>query len=159
MPYAVYMLASDRDGTLYIGVTNDLARRVHEHRTKQNSGFTAAYGVTRLVWYETYDRILDAIAHEKALKKWRRDWKLSLIEELNPDWSDLYPALSLRRDFPRFIRECRGYGYRVRLRCPGMTEAEERSPTPPDSRTTRDRRSRRPDPRRSSPGAASARGR
>lgn len=95
MSYAVYMLASRRDGTLYIGVTNDLARRVYEHRTKQNAGFTAAYRVHRLVWYEAYDRILDAIAREKALKKWRRDWKIQLIEDFNPDWSDLYPTLSL----------------------------------------------------------------
>ena len=94
MPCAVYMLASRRHGTLYLGVTNDLARRVHEHRTKMNKGFTATYSVDRLVWYEFYDRIVDAIDREKALKKWRRDWKIRLIEDLNPEWSDLYPTLA-----------------------------------------------------------------
>ena len=94
MPHAVYLLASQRHGTLYIGVTNNLARRVHEHRTKRTPGFTAAYGVTRLVWYEMYERIVEAIAREKMLKTWQRDWKIRLIEEANPDWSDLYPTLS-----------------------------------------------------------------
>lgn len=94
MPYAVYRLASRRHGTLYIGVTNDLARRVYEHKTKQNPGFAATYGVDRLVWYETYERIVEAIDREKALKKWRRDWKVRLIEEFNPEWSDLYASLA-----------------------------------------------------------------
>lgn len=85
MPYHVYMLASRRHGTLYLGVTNDLARRVHAHRTEQTPGFTATYGVTRLVWYEPYDRIVEAIDREKALKKWRRDWKIRLIEDFNSD--------------------------------------------------------------------------
>ncbi len=95
MPFAVYMLASGRHGTLYIGVTNNLARRVHEHKTKRQPGFTARYGVDRLVWYESYDRITEAIQREKSLKTWRRDWKIRLIEEVNPDWSDLTPSLSL----------------------------------------------------------------
>ena len=94
MSFAVYMLASGRHGTLYIGVTNNLARRVHEHKTKRHAGFTARYDVVRLVWYESYDRVLEAIQREKALKKWRRDWKIRLIEEFNPDWSDLAFSLS-----------------------------------------------------------------
>ena len=94
MPHAVYLLASGRHGTLYVGVTNNLARRVHEHRTKRTPGFTAAHGVTRLVWYEMYDRIVGAIARERMLKKWRRDWKVRLIEEANPHRSDLCPTLS-----------------------------------------------------------------
>ena len=94
MPYFVYMLASRRDGTLYVGVTNDLARRVHEHRTKVYRGFTSQYDVERLVWYETYERIDEAIAREKALKTWRRDWKVVLIEEHNPEWSDRYATLA-----------------------------------------------------------------
>lgn len=94
MPCAVDLLASRRHGTLYLGVTNDLARRVYEHRTASNRGFAATYDVKRLVWYEFYDRIVDAIDREKALKKWRRDWKIKLIEDANPDWSDLYPTLT-----------------------------------------------------------------
>ncbi|KLK92203.1 GIY-YIG nuclease [Microvirga vignae] len=94
MTYHVYMLASRRHGTLYIGVTNDLARRMSEHRSKGDPGFTAQYDVTRLVWYESYARIAEAIAREKALKKWRRDWKIRLSEEMNPEWEDLYLALN-----------------------------------------------------------------
>jgi putative endonuclease len=94
MPYHVYILASRRHGTLYLGVTNNLARRVWEHKSKAIPGFSAKYGVDRLVWYEAYARIDEAIAREKALKKWRRDWKLRLIEEMNPEWEDLYLGLS-----------------------------------------------------------------
>ncbi|CAM2784740.1 MULTISPECIES: GIY-YIG nuclease family protein [Methylobacterium] len=94
MAYHVYLLASRKHGTLYVGVTNNLARRVHEHQTAASPGFTSTYGVTRLVWYESYTYILEAIDREKALKKWRRDWKIRLIEDFNPDWSDLYPTLS-----------------------------------------------------------------
>ena len=100
MPYYVYMTASRRYGTLYLGVTNNLSRRAWQHKTKVFPGFSAKYGVDRLVWYETYERIDEAIAREKALKKWRRDWKIRLIEEMNPDWSDLYDfAQSLRAVF------------------------------------------------------------
>ena len=94
MPSAADLLAGRRHRTLHLGVTNDLARRVHEHKTKKNRGFTATYDVDRLVWYEVYDRIVDAIGREKALKKWRRDWKIRLIEAFNPDRSDLYPTLA-----------------------------------------------------------------
>ena len=94
MSYYVYLLASRRHGTLYLGVTNNLSRRVWEHKTKTIPGFSARYSVDRLVWYETYDRIDEAIAREKDLKKWRRNWKVRLIEEMNPEWSDLYEALN-----------------------------------------------------------------
>ena len=90
----LYLLASRRHGTLYLGVTNDLSRRVWEHKTKVVPGFSKKYDVTRLVWYEEYPRIDEAIAREKAIKKWRRDWKINLIEAMNPDWSDLYPTLN-----------------------------------------------------------------
>lgn len=90
MPYHVYILARRRHRTLYLGVTNNLGRRVWEHRTKAIPGFSAKYGVDRLVWYQGYDRIDEAIVREKSMKKWRRDWKLRLIEEMNPDWQDLY---------------------------------------------------------------------
>jgi len=88
------MLASRKHGTLYIGVTRDLIRRVYEHKTKVVRGFTAKYGVDRLVWYEIYDDPTNAITREKELKKWRRDWKIRLIEESNPDWADLYPGIA-----------------------------------------------------------------
>jgi putative endonuclease len=94
MPYYVYLLASRRYGTLYLGVTNNLGRRIHEHKTKSVKGFTAEYCVDKLVWYETYEQIDEAITREKSLKKWRRDWKIRLIEEMNPDWEDLYLILN-----------------------------------------------------------------
>jgi putative endonuclease len=94
MTYHVYILASRRYGTLYIGVTNNLSQRMSQHQSKATPGFTAQYDVTRLVWYESYERIGEAIAREKALKKWRRDWKLRLIEEMNPEWEDLSLVLN-----------------------------------------------------------------
>jgi putative endonuclease len=90
----VYLLASKKHGTPYLGVTNDLVRRIYEHRTKAVDGFTSRYGVDKLVWFEIYDDAITAIAREKELKKWRRDWKVRLIEEENPGWVDLYPGIS-----------------------------------------------------------------
>ncbi|MBW7946549.1 MAG: GIY-YIG nuclease family protein [Sphingomonadaceae bacterium] len=87
------MMASRKGGTLYIGVTNDLARRVHEHREGLVPGFTKRYGVRMLVWYEAHDDFREAIAREKALKEWNRTWKLRLINDVNPEWSDLHPTL------------------------------------------------------------------
>ena len=92
--YYVYLLASKKHGTLYLGVTNDIVRRGYEHRTKATGGFTARYGIHKLVWFEIYDDAITAIAREKELKKWRRDWKIRLIEEQNPGWVDLYPGIS-----------------------------------------------------------------
>jgi putative endonuclease len=92
--YWVYMLASQRNGTLYIGVTNDLSRRVFEHKEKLVSGFASRYGVHMLVWYESYADVREAIAREKKLKKWNRAWKLQLIESANPTWRDLYLELN-----------------------------------------------------------------
>jgi putative endonuclease len=92
--YYVYLLASGKHGTLYLGVTNDLVRRVFEHKEKVARGFTSRYGVDRLVWYECYDDPTSAITREKELKKWRRDWKIALIEENNLDWSDLYNSIT-----------------------------------------------------------------
>jgi putative endonuclease len=94
MAYYVYLLASKKHGTLYLGVTNDIVRRVYEHRTKAVQGFTKRYGVDKLVWFEIYDDVLTAIAREKELKKWRRDRKIRLIEQQNPEWADLYPGIS-----------------------------------------------------------------
>ncbi len=90
----VYLLASRRNGTLYVGVTGDLVRRVHQHRTGALGGFTARYGVTRLVWYEAHDDIAAAIRREKCLKRWRRSWKLALVERTNPDWRDLWDDIT-----------------------------------------------------------------
>ena len=86
----VYILASKTHGVLYIGVTSNLPRRIWEHREDLVEGFTRRYGVKRLVYTEAYDRIEDAIAREKAMKKWNRLWKLDLIDRANPDWQDLY---------------------------------------------------------------------
>ena len=94
MPFHVYLLASGRDGTLYLGVTRDLARRVHEHKSKVFPGFSRKYGVDRLVWYEEHATATEAIDREKDIKKWRRQWKVNLIEENNPDWADLYALLA-----------------------------------------------------------------
>ena len=93
MPYYVYLLASRKHGTLYLGVTNDLVRRVHEHKSKAVPGFTARYGVDRLVWFESYEDPGSAIAREKEIKKWRRDWKIRLIKTDNPDWLDRYNTI------------------------------------------------------------------
>ena len=85
----VYVLASRMHGTLYIGVTNDLLRRLDEHRSGGGSSFTARYDVGRLVYFETYDRADDAIARERQLKKWKRAWKIELIGKVNPHWNDV----------------------------------------------------------------------
>jgi putative endonuclease len=89
----VYMLASGRYGTLYVGVTADLIRRVAQHREKRISGFTRQYNVTQLVWYEAHGEIAAAIEREKRIKHWNREWKLRLIHEMNPLWKDLYEQL------------------------------------------------------------------
>ena len=93
--YYVYILASRKHGTLYIGVTNDLVRRVYEHKKDVIRGFTSRYRVHLLVWFESYDDITNAITREKELKTWRREWKINLIETSNPNWVDLYEALAI----------------------------------------------------------------
>lgn len=92
--FFVYILASKKNGTLYIGVTSDLEGRVWDHKQKSYPGFTSKYGVDKLVWYEDYPTADEAINREKDLKKWRRAWKIRLIEEMNPDWRDLYETLA-----------------------------------------------------------------
>jgi putative endonuclease len=92
-PGYVYLLASRRNGTLYVGATSDLLRRVGEHRAGAVPGFTARYGVRRLVYYEAYPDIRDAVERERRLKEWRRAWKVALIEAANPEWTDPYPAM------------------------------------------------------------------
>lgn len=89
----VYMLASQRNGTLYIGVTSDLIKRIWQHREGLAEGFTKQYGVKTLVWYEQHATMESAISREKAMKKWLRKWKLAAIEKTNPDWHDLWPEI------------------------------------------------------------------
>ncbi len=90
----VYILASERNGTLYVGVTSDLAARVWQHKQKMVAGFTKKYAVDRLVYYEVHDDVTKAIRREKQIKEWKRLWKLRLIEENNPEWNDLYETLN-----------------------------------------------------------------
>lgn len=91
---AVYMMASGKNGTLYIGVTLNLVQRIWQHKNHVDpEGFTAQYNVGKLVWYELFENMPEAIAREKAMKKWRREWKIRLIEEHNPDWLDLSHAM------------------------------------------------------------------
>ena len=92
--FYVYLLASRKQGTLYLGVTRDLVRRVYQHREKLTPGFTSRYDIRRLVWFEVYDDPVNAIEREKEIKKWRRAWKIALIEKDNPDWKDLYPEIT-----------------------------------------------------------------
>lgn len=91
--FYVYILASKKNGTLYIGVTSDLIKRVFEHKQGQVEGFTKKYNVNRLVYYEKVDNTEEAIKRERRLKKWKRNWKIELIEKENPEWNDLYYEL------------------------------------------------------------------
>jgi len=91
--FFVYILASQRNGTLYVGVTSDLVKRVWEHKNKLTEGFTEQYDVNRLVYYEHFPDAQNAIRREKRLKKYNRKWKIDLIEEANPEWQDLYEVL------------------------------------------------------------------
>ncbi len=95
MAFFTYIVASQRNGTLYTGSTDNIARRVWEHREKLVPGFTARYGVVRLVWYEAHDTRHAAFIRERQIKEWNRAWKLRLIEGENPEWDDLYPTLHM----------------------------------------------------------------
>jgi len=92
--YYVYILASKKNGTLYIGVTGDLVKRVYEHKQNDVEGFTQQYKVHNLIYYETYGDVSEAILREKQMKKWNRQWKINLIEKHNPSWADLYKEIS-----------------------------------------------------------------
>ena len=94
MTYFVYLLSSQPNGTLYVGKTNDLLRRVWQHKIKAAPSFTSKYGVDRLVWYEAHATLESAFQREKRIKGWKRAWKIILIERDNPQWIDLYPSLS-----------------------------------------------------------------
>ena len=91
---AVYILANKRNGTLYVGVTSDLIKRIWQHKTNAVKGFTERYSIHQLVWYELHETMDSAIRKEKVLKNWKRVWKLELIEKNNPDWQDLYGTIT-----------------------------------------------------------------
>ncbi|WP_395060577.1 GIY-YIG nuclease family protein [Polaromonas sp.] len=93
MQYSVYLMASGKNGTLYVGVTNDLVRRVYEHRNGLVAGFTSRHAVYQLVWFESTPSVDAAIHKEKQIKNWKRAWKVAMIEESNPTWMDLYDTL------------------------------------------------------------------
>ena len=124
--YYVYILSTGKNGTLYIGVTNDLLRRVYEHKKKIFKGFTSKYYVDMLVYFEETDDIGAAIQREKQLKKWNRKWKIELIEKINPDWNDLYYEYGGTDDlYDEYYEELKKSGYRRTLRDPiesGMTK-------------------------------------
>ncbi|MEE8188680.1 MAG: GIY-YIG nuclease family protein [Kiloniellales bacterium] len=94
MPYYVYILASRKNGTLYAGMTNDLVRRAYEHRQRLADGFTKKYNVKKLVYFEAHEDVRQAAQRERNLKRWRRAWKIDLIERENPDWDDLYDTIT-----------------------------------------------------------------
>ncbi len=98
--YCVYILASKKNGTVYTSVTGNLLQRVHQHKDAEMPGFTSRYGVSKLVYFETFTTISAAINREKCIKKWRRKWKVELIEQHNPDWKDLYGELAGETGFP-----------------------------------------------------------
>lgn len=98
--YFVYIVTNKRNGTLYVGMTNDLSRRAIEHRLSLIPGFTAKYGLTRLVWYQEFGDVDETIRHEKRLKRWARRWKLELIEKTNPQWRDLFEEEILQVEDP-----------------------------------------------------------
>jgi putative endonuclease len=105
----VYIMASKRNGTIYVGVTSDLQERARQHREAETEGFTGRYSCKVLVWYERHDNIVEAIGREKELKKFRREWKLNLIEGFNPDWNDLFETC-YQRDNPSDIIRVRELG-------------------------------------------------
>ncbi len=92
--FYVYILASERNGTLYLGVSSDLVKRIWEHREGLFEGFTKKYGIKHLVWFEVHAEAMSAITREKQLKKWNRDWKINMIQQENPDWRDLYEDIT-----------------------------------------------------------------
>lgn len=110
MAFFTYILASRRNGTLYTGSTDNLLRRVGQHREGTFGGFTARYGVSRLVWYEVHGARSDAFVRERRIKGWRRAWKLALIEAMNPDWIDLFDPLRLGdlKDARDWVPACAG---------------------------------------------------
>ena len=128
--YWVYILASRFRGTLYVGVTNSLERRIAEHKAKEVQGFTATHGVHRLVFFRSFGEVTEAIHFEKQLKRWRRDWKIRLIEEDNPHWADLY--LDMMALPPLHPDLAAALADNNNNRChPGLGAARDRDPSAP----------------------------
>ena len=128
MAYYVYIIASRKDGAIYIGVTNDIVRRTYEHRIKAAPGFTSRYNIIRLVWFEMYEDPASAISREKELKKWKRSWKIELIEAQNPQWEDLCESICkivIPRRCEASNPESRGSGFASTTR-PGTTASRRR---------------------------------
>lgn len=123
MTFYVYILASKKNGTLYIGMTDDLEKRVLEHKQKTFKGFTAKYGVDKLVWYELHDTRESAFARERAMKKWNRQWKIDLIEKENPYWEDLVE--SWRIWYSALSRECGNPDLQSSFMCRGFPLSRE----------------------------------
>jgi putative endonuclease len=124
--YWVYILSSGPHGTLYVGVTNSLERRIAEHKAKETRGFTATYNIGRLVYFQGFGEIRDAIHYEKQLKRWRRAWKVRLVEEDNPHWADLYLEMMalppLHPDFAAALASSKPPCH------PGLGAAQDRDP-------------------------------
>lgn len=91
--FYVYILAKERNSTFYVGVTSNLPKRIYEHKTEVADGFTKQYNIKKLVYFEVFDNAENAIKREKRLKKWNRPWKMRIIEEINPNWDDLYEQI------------------------------------------------------------------
>ena len=91
--YYVYIITNKPYGTLYVGISSNLVQRIYQHREGMAPGFSKVHGLNRLVWYQMHQDVNEAIASEKKIKKWRRDWKVNVIQEMNPDWKDLYPSI------------------------------------------------------------------
>lgn len=125
---ATYLLANNRHGTLYLGSTLDLLQRMHEHRIGKGSHFTTKYRVARLVWFERFMLLVEARAREYQMKRWRRDWKVNLIERDNPHWDDLSRAISGAVLPTRIVREARERGRLIEAPAPGFAAGEVRGP-------------------------------
>ena len=136
--FYVYLRASGPCGWLYVGVTNDLIRRVAEHKQGLVPGYTAERGIDRLVWYETHQYIDQAILREKRIKRWLRDWKFALVEETNPRWTDLYGDLLAARDRGPVRQADRARGVQVRP-VPDLASLvrDDKAPTPKASAQSR----------------------
>ncbi len=91
--YYVYIITNKPYGTLYVGISSNLVQRIYQHREGMAPGFSKEHGLNRLVWYQMHQDVNEAIASEKKIKKWRRDWKVNVIQEMNPEWKDLYPSI------------------------------------------------------------------